>query len=455
MERISGLKLHEVNTSLNKEVRKKLSDNVIEVLINMFVRDGFFHADLHPGNIFFHKDETFTLIDVGMFGELSKEQRERFLLYWLAIVLREKKRAFHHLLELTKTTPEAEESAFYQHYSQLLDDFYESSIQEKSLTQTYLEILISGAQYGFVFPSEMLLQAKALTTAENIGYVLEPGFNFAKTAKPIITKAFAQRLSSNSLVGRLEGMYPEWLLLGETAPPSLLSMKKRKNYLWRKTGEEIAKKWDNFHEGEFKEVRHGEYSVEINKELSSVFNFVTRFSQYAFWHPVYTPESHVIHVSGDYIVLTPEVVGSVFRLDEIVDGYHLLSNAEITDFKRNEMFKWKAPFSLLPLIELGTCLSVEALANGKTKLSEYFYFSKSPLQYLFASRKWFTVEALTNHIQEELTGVKNILERGSYSEEDVTYLWEDLDYPVRIFHNKSYSVDHIGGGPLTNIADNL
>jgi hypothetical protein len=218
---------------------------------------------------------------------------------------------------------------------------------------------------------------------------------------------------------------------------------------------EIAKKWDNFHEGEFKEVRHGEYSVEINKELSSVFNFVTRFSQYAFWHPVYTPESHVIHVSGDYIVLTPEVVGSVFRLDEIVDGYHLLSNAEITDFKRNEMFKWKAPFSLLPLIELGTCLSVEALANGKTKLSEYFYFSKSPLQYLFASRKWFTVEALTNHIQEELTGVKNILERGSYSEEDVTYLWEDLDYPVRIFHNKSYSVDHIGGGPLTNIADNL
>ena len=448
MEKVSGLRLNQIKQNMTVEARKKLSENVIESLINMFVRDGFFHADLHPGNIFFSEGGSLTLIDVGMFGELTQEQRERFILYWLAIVLEEKQRAFHHLLKLTHKAPQADEAGFYKYYAKLLDDFYNSSIQEKSLTQTYLEILIGGAKYGFIFPSEMLLQAKALTTAEYIGYVLVPGFNFAEAAKPIVTQAFSERFSSNNLISRFSKSYPEWFLLGEIARPTLLNEEDSNDYLWQKAGKEIAEKWDDFHDGDYKELWHGEYAVEINKDIETVFNFVTRWAQYPLWHPTYTDNSHVIHVSGEYIFITPEVIGSVFRLDEIVDGYHLLSNAIITDFERNKMLKWKAPFSILPIIELGTCLNFEQLDNGKTKLSEYFFFSESLVKHVFVNRKWFSVDALTNHIREELTGVKNILESGNYSEKDICYLWADVDKPVRFLNNTSYTIDHVDGGPM-------
>ena len=451
MERVSGLRLNQVESSMTVEARKELSENVIEVLINMFVRDGFFHADLHPGNIFFNTDSSMTMIDVGMFGELTREQRERFILYWLAIVLKEKQRAFYHLLKLTNKTAKANEKGFYSQYIKLLDDFYDDSIQEKSLTQTYLEILVTGAKYGFVFPSEMLLQAKALTTAEHIGYVLVPGFNFAETAKPIVAKVFFERFSSDNIISRYSNSYPEWFLLGETARTTFLDNGDSDKYLWNTVGEEIAKKWDSFHDGDYKELRHGEYAVEIDKDIESVFNFVTRFAQYPLWHPIYTDDSHVIHVSGKYVFITPEVVGSVFRLDEIVDGYHLLSNGIITGFKRNKLLKWKAPFSMLPLVELGTCLSFEQLKTGKTRLSEYFFFSESPLQQIFVNRKWFTVEALTNHIREELTGVKNILEAGSYSTMDAEYLWEGLKSPVRFLDKKAYKIEHVNGGPMPSI----
>lgn len=440
MQKVTGLRLHDVSTRMSVNERQQLASNVVEILINMFVRDGFFHADLHPGNIFFHEDSSVSLIDVGMFGELTQEQRERFILYWLAITLKEKERAFYHLLKLTKRSGQADEEKFYREYSRLLDDFYRSSIQERSLTRTYLEILILGAKRGFIFPPEMLLQAKALTTAEYIGLVLVPDFNFAETAKPIVTLAFTERLSSDSVASRIALTYPEWLLLGESGPERLLTGDARDDFLLEKAGEQIAEKWDRYHEGDYQEVWHGENSVDIDCSLETVFNFVTRLAQYPLWHPTYTDDSHVIHVSGEYVFITPDVIGSVFRLDEIVDGYHLLSNGIVVEFERNKVFKWKAPFSMLPFIELGTCFQFEELANGKTRLSEYFFFSESPVKHIFANRKWFSVEALSHHIREELGGVKNLLESGNFVDGDVQFLWEDLRNPVRFLDGLAYGV---------------
>jgi len=453
MERVSGLRLHQVRTTMPLEARNKLSHAVIETLIHMFVRDGFFHADLHPGNIFFGEDGTIKLIDVGMYGELNNEQKERFILYWLAVVLKEKKRAFYHLVQLMERTPTADEPAFYLFYENLLDKFYAATIQELSLTQTYLEIVLAAARFGFIPSPEMLLQAKALTTAENLAYVLAPGFNFADATKPVITKAFAERSNIGNLVQRLTSSFPEWLLLGESNGSILAEPENINNYLWQEMCKELAWKWDDYHGGNFKEFRHGENSVEINKPVEVVFNFVTRLAQYPLWHPVYTPESKVIHVSGEFVFITPEIVGSVFRIDEIVEGYHILSNGVIVEFERNRLMKWVAPFALFPVISLGTCMQLEIIDETKSRLTEYFFLSESPLQGILINRKGFSKEALTHHIKEELTGVKNILEAGSFSKEEVSYLWEGLRHPIRFLNDKCYEITHHNGGPMSKLIE--
>ncbi|NIM22374.1 MAG: hypothetical protein GTN64_08180, partial [Candidatus Latescibacteria bacterium] len=216
MQRVGGLRMEAAAELFSADLRKKLSDLIVTTLLQMFVRDGFFHADLHPGNLFFSENASVAMIDVGMYGELSEEQLNRFTIYWLAIVLKQKKRAFTQLLKLADRKSDSREHAFFEYYSELLDKFYNSTIRERSLTQTYLEILIAGARFGFVFPSEMLLQAKALTTAEHIGYVFQPDFSFAEVAKPVIAEAFADRLSDDALVQRLTSSFPDWFLFGET-----------------------------------------------------------------------------------------------------------------------------------------------------------------------------------------------------------------------------------------------
>ncbi|MDW7675130.1 MAG: AarF/UbiB family protein [Bacillota bacterium] len=424
MERVSGLHVDEVRANLSLESREKLNKRLVEMEMKMFVTDAFFHADLHPGNIFFKEDGKIVVIDVGMFGELTDEQRDRFLLYWLAIVEKEKKRAFSHLTKLGWKMQDVDETGFYIKFSDILDEFYSSSITKRSLTKTYLEIFANGAKFGFVFPSELLLQAKALTTGEALAFILVPEFRFAEEVRPIVVKELGKRAKPDELKSHFAKTFPEWLLLGELTEKHLLSEESDSREVWKEVAGVWAKECDQLREKD-KEIIHGEFAVVINESLERVFNFVTRFAQYPFWHPTYTEASKVIHVSARYVFITPEVLGSVFRLDEIVDGNNLINNGEITEFERNKLYKWRAPMSMFPLIDIGTCFSFEDLGDGRTRLHEYFYFIDNPIADFFTARRWFSKEALTEHIREELTGVKTIIETGNYQAEDMEYLWED------------------------------
>jgi len=222
MGRVAGRRLDEITPTLAPSERARLGRRLLEMEMKMFIADGFFHADLHPGNIFFTDDGKIALLDVGMYGELSDAHRDHFMLYWYAGLQRQTRRAFYHLVAQTTRLKGADEDAYYTAFKELTDAFYGSTIAERSLTQTYLAIIMSGARFGFVFPGDLLLQAKALTTAEALAFTLTPHLRFEEEMRPIIARAFVRRVAD---VGRLkaqaERVLPELLLFGELPPPFL------------------------------------------------------------------------------------------------------------------------------------------------------------------------------------------------------------------------------------------
>ncbi len=222
MERVSGMRLNEISPRLSLQDRKRLSHHLMEMEMKMFISDGFFHADLHPGNIFFTEEGKIALLDFGMYGELSDEHRDRFMLYWLAGLQRQIRRAFYHLLQQTTRLKGADEEAYYETFKKLANSFYDSTITQRSIMQTYLDIIVSGAKFGFVFPSDLLLQAKALTTAEALAFTLTPDLKFDREARPIIAREFARRAADlGRLRAQVEQLLPELLLFGELLPASL------------------------------------------------------------------------------------------------------------------------------------------------------------------------------------------------------------------------------------------
>ena len=216
---VEGLRLHDAVESLDAEAKQRLVTRLVDAMLQMFVSDGLFHADLHPGNIFFHADGTFTLLDFGMVGELTLRQRDRFILYWFAVVQRQTRRAFHHLKAQTQMLPGANEGAFFARFATFAEKFYTSRLSEMSFTKVYLAMMMAGYEHGFVFPSELMLHAKALTTAETLIFVLAPEARFEQLSRPFIAREYAARAGSMDLLKRrFTQLAPELLLLGEVLP---------------------------------------------------------------------------------------------------------------------------------------------------------------------------------------------------------------------------------------------
>jgi ubiquinone biosynthesis protein len=223
MSWVEGLRLHDAVKSLDAGAKQRLVTRLVDVLLQMFVSDGLFHADLHPGNIFFHPDGTFTLLDFGMVGELTPRQRDRFILYWFAVVQRQTRRAFHHFKAQTQMLPDANEEAFFARFAALAGKFYTSPLSEMSFTKVYLDMMMAGYEHGFIFPSELMLHAKALTTAETLIFVLAPKARFEQLSRPFIAREYAARAGSLDLLKRrFTQLAPELLLLGEMLPPASL-----------------------------------------------------------------------------------------------------------------------------------------------------------------------------------------------------------------------------------------
>lgn len=223
MSWVDGLRLHEAAQSLDADEKQRLVVLLVDVMLQMFVSDGLFHADLHPGNIVFQRDGSFTLLDFGMYGELTERQRDRFILYWFAVVQRQTRRAFHHFKAQTQPLPGANEEAFFARFATLAEKFYSSPLSEMSFTKVYLDMMMAGYEHGFVFPSELMLHAKALTTAEALIFVLAPDARFEQLSRPFIAREYAARAGSLDLLRRrFTQLAPELLLLGEMLPPEAL-----------------------------------------------------------------------------------------------------------------------------------------------------------------------------------------------------------------------------------------
>lgn len=119
--------------------------------------------------------------------------------------------------------PGANQEAFFERFLVLAEKFYTSRLREMSFTKVYLDMMLAGYAHGFVFPREVMLHAKALTTAETLIFVLAPDARFEQLSRSFIAREYAARAGSLDLLKRrVSQLAPELLLLGEMLPSESL-----------------------------------------------------------------------------------------------------------------------------------------------------------------------------------------------------------------------------------------
>jgi ubiquinone biosynthesis protein len=191
--------------ALPEEQRRHLTDLGAAAIIRMLYRDGFFHADLHPGNLLILPGPAIGFIDLGMVGRLDEELRRTLLYYYFALVTGDGENAARYLTVIATAGPGANPTGFRREVTEIANRWKRaSSFEEYSLGQLILDSLSRGAQYGMYFPVELVLMVKALVTFEGVGHVLLPGFDVAEVSKKHIRALFIHQFSPLRLL--TEGM---------------------------------------------------------------------------------------------------------------------------------------------------------------------------------------------------------------------------------------------------------
>ncbi|MCP4897539.1 MAG: AarF/ABC1/UbiB kinase family protein [bacterium] len=196
---------HDAANQMAVADREKVIDLGASAIISMVYRDGFFHADLHPGNLFLLEGPKVGFIDLGMVGRLDPELKQSLLFHYYSLVMEDYENAARHLADVAETEQRSDVMGFRRAVKELCRRWRRSAtFEEFSLALLILESVRLGARYRVYFPVEMVLLVKALVTYEGVGYMLNPDFNVADLSQRHITGVFRQFFSPVRLLQ--EGM---------------------------------------------------------------------------------------------------------------------------------------------------------------------------------------------------------------------------------------------------------
>lgn len=181
---------------LPEDARERLVDLGAEAIIRMIYQDGFFHADLHPGNLVILPDTKVGFIDLGMVGRLDGELKRTLLYYYYSLVTGDAENAARYLTAVAQPGRGADPAGFRREVIEISARWRRAATFEGfSLAQLFLESLSRSAQFGMYFPVELVLMVKALITYEGVGHILLPGLDVAAVSRRHIRSVFIRQFS--------------------------------------------------------------------------------------------------------------------------------------------------------------------------------------------------------------------------------------------------------------------
>jgi len=204
MEWIDGIPLLSANfDNINIDGDKITSPKAITTLLfrafcQQIYVDGFFHADPHPGNLFYLPDGRIALLDCGMVGKLDPRTQQILIEMLLAIVDLDVQRCAQLTLQLATSTQTVVLSSLESDYDRMLRKYYNLSLSQLNFSLVIYEILQIARNNKIRLPSNMGLYAKTIANLEGVARTLNPELNFVDEIQPLITDLIQRQILGNS-----------------------------------------------------------------------------------------------------------------------------------------------------------------------------------------------------------------------------------------------------------------
>lgn len=164
--------------------RRRILDLGVSSIVQMIFHDGFFHADLHPGNMVIFDDLTIGFIDLGMVGRIDEATRRAMLYYFYALVMGDPENAARILTNVAVPGNHADLPGLRRELTDLNRRWASGSqFRRISLAQLVLQSINLAGRYRIYYPEAIILMTKALVTIEGVGNLLDPNLELTAVAR--------------------------------------------------------------------------------------------------------------------------------------------------------------------------------------------------------------------------------------------------------------------------------
>ncbi len=222
MERIQGHRITDVAAlkaaGIDCDV---VADGATKVVLKMLLDDGFFHADLHPGNLFIESETRIGLIDFGMTGVLDEDTKSGLGRMLYALVQRDSDGLVDSLLSLGVADAQIDRPSLQRDLDDLISRYYDQAVGERKLGAFLNDVFGVVRSHKMVMPPALSMLAKTVITAEGMVAQLDPGFQMMDAIEPYVTRLIVSRNSPQAWARRFGRAAPDLLWLAAEGPRAL------------------------------------------------------------------------------------------------------------------------------------------------------------------------------------------------------------------------------------------
>jgi len=215
MERIHGIPIYDLAGLNRAKINlKKLAERGINIFLTQIFRDSFFHADLHPGNIFVSpdnpEDPTYVIVDFGIVGSLSHADQRYLAENMLAFFKRDYQRVAELHIACGWLSPDTRIDQFSGAIRAVSEPIFEQPLGDISLGKLLLRLFQVARQFNINIQPQLVLLQKTLVNIEGLSRQLSPDLDLWALATPQIEKWMKQQVGLRALMKRVRSNLPLW-----------------------------------------------------------------------------------------------------------------------------------------------------------------------------------------------------------------------------------------------------
>lgn len=200
MEYIQGIKISDIDKLDEAGIdRKQVTIHGADMVLTQVFEYGFFHADLHPGNLFVLPGNVLCPVDYGMMGFIDIKARNSFIDLITSVVTRNSAQACRFLLELTEYDREPDMRLLERDLAQFTGHYLSKPLKHLNVGRLFQDLLRIIVQHQLRLYPDTFLMMKSFAALEGVAHSLDPEFDMTAYAAPFLKKMKMARLSPKKM----------------------------------------------------------------------------------------------------------------------------------------------------------------------------------------------------------------------------------------------------------------